>query len=424
LKPFVLAIDGPAGAGKSATARGVAARLGLKHVDSGAMYRAAAWLAREGGANLDQEADVLRAIDGARFEAGEEGILCDGRLVEAEIRTAEAGEAASRVAVYPGVRRRLVAIQRSLARPPGVVMEGRDIGTVVFPKADLKVFLSASVEVRALRRRLELTARGETADQAAIEAMIRDRDRRDRERAESPMLVAPDAIPLDTSDLGLDEQVNLVSRWAELGRRGPGPTTPFYWFGSRFVKAFSRTLLKFRIEGLDHVPRTGPLIAACNHISFWDPPLVGSNFPRVLHFVAKAELFENRVFGAMLRGYNSIPIQRGLRARSGLLGAEEVLNEGGAVLIFPEGTRNKSGALMPPRAGIGRLATVTRTPVLPVRISGSNQIRRSLRRQTLVRIVIGTPIVPPLRSEPDRAEMHSFALRVMDAIAALPGEPE
>jgi CMP/dCMP kinase len=425
LKPFVLAIDGPAGAGKSATARGVAARLGLKHVDSGAMYRAAAWLARERGANLDHEADVLRAIEGARFEAGEEGILCDGRLIEAEIRTAEAGEAASRVAVYPGVRRRLVAIQRSLARPPGVVMEGRDIGTVVFPKADLKVFLSASVEVRALRRQQELTARGEPADPGAIEAMIRERDRRDRERAESPMLVAPDAIPLDTSDLGLDEQVNLVSRWAELGRRGPGPTTPFYWFGSRFVKAFSRTFLKFRIEGLDHVPRSGPLIAACNHISFWDPPLVGSNFPRVMHFVAKAELFENRVFGAMLRGYNSIPIQRGLRARSGLLGAEEVLNEGGAVLIFPEGTRNKSGALMPPRAGIGRLATVTRTPVLPVRISGSNQIRRSLRRQTLVRIVIGTPIVPPIRSEPDRAEMHSFALRVMEAIAALPaGEPE
>jgi cytidylate kinase len=421
LKPFVLAIDGPAGAGKSATARGVAARLGLSHVDSGAMYRAVAWLAAERGANLDNEADVLRAIEGAHFEAGEEGILCDGRLVEAEIRTAEAGEAASRVAVYPGVRRRLVAIQRSLASPPGVVMEGRDIGTVVFPKADLKVFLSASVEVRALRRRLELTARGEAADQDAIEAMIRDRDRRDRERAESPMLVAPDAIPLDTSDLGLDELVDLVARWAELGRRGPGPTTPFYWFGSRFVKAFSRTFLKFRIEGLDHVPRTGPLIAACNHISFWDPPLVGSNFPRVLHFVAKAELFENRVFGAMLRGYNSIPIQRGLRARSGLLGAEEVLNGGGAVLIFPEGTRNKSGALMPPRAGIGRLATVTRTPVLPVRISGSNQIRRSLRRQTLVRIVIGTPIVPPLRSEPDRAEMHSFALRVMEAIAALPG---
>jgi len=110
LSAFVVAIDGPAGAGKSATARGVAARLGLLHVDSGAMYRAVAWLARDRGADLDSEADVLRAIDLARFEATGEGLLCDGRLIEAEIRTADAGEAASRVAVHPGVRRRLVAI--------------------------------------------------------------------------------------------------------------------------------------------------------------------------------------------------------------------------------------------------------------------------------------------------------------------------
>lgn len=421
MSAFVLAIDGPAGAGKSATARGVAHRLHLPHVDSGAMYRAAAWLGLRSGADLDSEGDLLRALEHARFEATAEGFRCDGRLIEAEIRTAEAGEAASRVAVHPGLRRRLVTIQRSFAKPPGVVMEGRDIGTVVFPKADLKIFLSASAEVRALRRFQELEARGERADLAAIEAMIRERDARDRGRAESPLLPAEDAIRLDTSSLTLDEQVDVVGRWAELARGGTGRTTPFYWFGSRFVKAFSRTCLKFRIEGLDHVPRGGPLIAACNHISFWDPPLVGSNFPRVLHFIAKAELFRNKVFGAMLRGYNSIPIQRGSRARSGLLGAEDVLLGGGAVLIFPEGTRNKSGALLPPRAGIGRLAVVTRSPVLPIRISGSNQIRRSLRRQTLVRIVIGTPMTPPIRTGADRTDMDSFAVRVMEAIAALPG---
>jgi cytidylate kinase len=424
MTPFVVAIDGPAGAGKSATARGVARRLGLLHVDSGAMYRAAAWVALGKGANLDSEIDVLRAIERARFEATAEGLRVDGRLVESEIRTAEAGEAASRVAVHRGLRHRLVAIQRSLAREPGIVMEGRDIGTVVFPRASLKVFLSASVEVRAGRRFEELRGRGESADLAVIEAMIRDRDQRDESRAESPALPADDAIPLDTSDLTLEEQVEIVGRWADLGRRGPGRTTPFYWFGSRFVKVFSRTFLKFRIEGLDHVPRTGPLIAACNHISFWDPPLVGSNWPRVLHFVAKAELFENKLFGAMLRGYNSIPIQRGARARAGLFGAEEALNEGGAVLIFPEGTRNKSGALMPPRAGIGRLAVVTRSPVLPVRISGSNQIRRSMRRKQLVRIVIGTPIAPPMHADPDRTEVNAFAVRVMEAIAALPGDAE
>ncbi len=419
MKPFVLAIDGPAGAGKSVTARGVAGRLGLLHVDSGAMYRAAAWVARERGASLDREADVLRALENVRFEVGPEGLRVDGRSVEAEIRTAEAGEAASLVAVHPALRRRLVKIQRSLARAPGVVMEGRDIGTVVFPKAHLKIFLSASVEARAARRFRELTERGERPDLAAIEAMIRDRDRRDAERAESPLVPAGDAVPLDTTDRSLEEQVELATHWASLAMRGHGPTTPFYWFGSRFVKVFSRTVLQFRIQGLDHVPRTGPLIVACNHISFWDPPLVGSNFPRPLHFLAKAELFRNKVFGAMLRGYNSIPIQRGPQARSGLRGGEEALNRGEAVLIFPEGTRNKSGAMLPPRAGIGRLAAVTQAPVLPVRITGSNNIRRSIARLELVWIRFGSPLSPPPRIAGDREAEHAFACRIMDAIAAL-----
>lgn len=419
MRPFVLAIDGPAGAGKSVTARGVAARLGFLHVDSGAMYRAAAWLARERGASLDREDEVLRALDAVRFEVGPEGLRVDGRSVEAEIRTAEAGEAASLVAVHSRLRRRLVQIQRSLAKAPGVVMEGRDIGTVVFPKAHLKIFLTASVEARAARRFQELEARGERPDLHAIEAMLRDRDQRDAGRTESPLVPAGDAIPLDTTSLTLEEQVDLAGHWASLAVRGPGPTTPFYWFGSRFVKVFSRIALRFRIEGLDHVPRTGPLIVACNHISFWDPPLVGSNFPRPLHFLAKAELFQNKVFGAMLRGYNSIPIQRGAQARSGLRGGEEALNRGGAVLIFPEGTRNKSGAMLPPRAGIGRLAAVTRAPVLPVRITGSNHIRRSLARLELVRITLGSPLVAPPNIGGDREAEHAFACRIMDAISAL-----
>ena len=419
MRPFVLAIDGPAGAGKSVTARAVATNLGLLHVDSGAMYRAAAWLAQERGAALEREAEVLQALDAVRFEVGAEGLRVDGRSIEAEIRTAEAGEAASRVAVHPGLRRRLVRIQRSLAQGPGVVMEGRDIGTVVFPKAHLKIFLSASVEARAARRFQELEGRGERPDLAASEAMIRDRDRRDAGRVESPLVPAGDAIPLDTTALSVEEQVELATYWASLGMRGVGPTTPFYWFGSRFVKVFSRTVLRFKIQGLDHVPRTGPLIVACNHISFWDPPLVGSNFPRPLHFLAKAELFQNKVFGAMLRGYNSIPLQRGAQARSGLRGGEDALSRGGALLIFPEGTRNKSGAMLPPRAGIGRLAAVTRAPVLPVRITGSNNIRRSIARLELVWIRFGSPLCPPTKMLGDREAEHAFACRVMDAIAAL-----
>jgi 1-acyl-sn-glycerol-3-phosphate acyltransferase len=163
---------------------------------------------------------------------------------------------------------------------------------------------------------------------------------------------------------------------------------------------------------------------ACNHISFWDPPLVGAHVPREMHFVAKAELFHNPLFGALIRSCNSIPIQRGAKARSGLRGAEEVLTAGGAVLIFPEGTRNKSGQLLEPRAGVGRLAAATRSPVVPACITGSNQIRRSMRRQVRIRISYGAPVTPPVSGQPEREEVRAFARGIMDRIAAMRAEQE
>ncbi len=282
-------------------------------------------------------------------------------------------------------------------------------------------FGSTGIEARARRRFDELQTRGESPDYAAIEAAIRDRDRRDTDRAASPLLPAPNAIPLDTTKLSLEEEVELAAYWAELARIGPGSAKPFYRFGSGFVAWFAKVFLRFRIEGLEHVPPKGPLIVACNHISFWDPPLLGSNFTRVMHFVAKQELFENKVFGAMLRGYNCIPIQRGPQGRAGLRGAAEVLGRGGAVLIFPEGTRNKSGKTLPPKAGIAHLAASTRAPVLPARISGSNQIRRSMLRQVQIRLTFGSPLMPPVGAEGRREDSRAYAQRVMDAIESLHG---
>ena len=424
MKPFVLAIDGPAGAGKSTTARGVAERLGLLHVDSGAMYRAVAWLALRNGVSLEDEPALVAMVERARLAPGPEGVTVDGTAVEGSIRSAEAGEAASRVALHPGLRKRLVALQRSFASKPGLVMEGRDIGTVVFPDADLKIFISATPEARAERRFLELRAKGESLDREAILAQIRERDRRDTERATSPLVRAGDAILLDTTGIDAAEAVDLASHWAALAMRPVKRVGPVYAFGSGFTRLFARTLLDFEIEGLDRIPRKGPLIVACNHISFWDPPLVGAHLPREMHFVAKAELFHNPLFGALIRAYNSIPIQRGPQARTGLRGAEEVLSAGGAVLIFPEGTRNKSGELLAPRAGVGRLAAATRTPVAPACITGSNQIRRSMRRQVKIRITFGSPIQPPGRARTDRDEVRAYARRVMDQIAALCAKQE
>ena len=188
---------------------------------------------------------------------------------------------------------------------------------------------------------------------------------------------------------------------------------------SGFVANFARLFLRIRITGREHIPLRGPLIVACNHISFWDPPLVGSLFPRVLAFLAKEELFQNKLFGALIAGYNSIPIPRGPRARSALRGAEGVLDRGGAVLIFPEGTRSKTGSFLPPRAGISHLAAVSQAPVLPARIKGSRQIRRSMLRRVEIRIAFGSMMMPPVGPPGRREDGHAYARRVMDEIAAL-----
>jgi cytidylate kinase len=207
----VVAIDGPVGSGKSSVARAVAERLGWLYLDTGAMYRGVGVLAAEQGVPLDDEAAVAAVAAAADLRFDREGRLHAGeRDLSDAIRTLAAGEAASRVSALPAVRRLLVARQRELASDTDVVMEGRDIGTVVFPDAALKVFLTARPEVRARRRAAELRAKGEDVDEATVLAALLERDRRDSGRAVAPLRQAPDAVVVDTSEMSFDEVVETV----------------------------------------------------------------------------------------------------------------------------------------------------------------------------------------------------------------------
>jgi len=205
---LVVAIDGPSGAGKSTAGRAVAERLGYVFLDTGAMYRALALAALREGIPLDDAGAVAALAARVRLDLQPGGaVILDGQDVTSALRTQEVGAAASRVSVHPSVRRHMVARQREMGQAGGVVMDGRDIGTAVFPDADVKFYVDAHPRQRAMRRHEELAQRGLSSDLDTIEREIRERDHADSTRAESPLTRAPDAIPLDTTELGLEEVV-------------------------------------------------------------------------------------------------------------------------------------------------------------------------------------------------------------------------
>jgi cytidylate kinase len=200
---LIVAIDGPAGAGKSTLARRVAERIGAVYIDTGAMYRAVAlWALRQGIPCDDpHRLEALAQHAKIEFQPGQSTVLLNGEDVSAAIRTPEVASAASEVAAVPAVRRAMVALQREIAASAMVVMEGRDIGTVVFPEAEVKIYLDASTDIRARRRAEELEAKQIPFDQDLLRQQIEERDSRDRNRAASPLLQAADATYLDSSAL-------------------------------------------------------------------------------------------------------------------------------------------------------------------------------------------------------------------------------
>lgn len=209
-----VAIDGPAGAGKSTIAKAIAKKMGYVYVDTGAMYRAMALYFIKAGIEADDEAKIAASVDdivvSIKYEDGQQHVILNGEDVTGMIRTEQVGNMASATSVFAPVRTKLVALQQELAKTTDVIMDGRDIGTVVLPNADVKIFLTASVECRAKRRFDELVSKGENPDFDKIAKDIEERDYRDSHREISPLKKAEDAILVDSSEMNIDQVVETI----------------------------------------------------------------------------------------------------------------------------------------------------------------------------------------------------------------------
>lgn len=385
----VIAIDGPAGSGKSSTARALAERFGLLYIDSGAMYRALTEAALRLGIDTGDEAGLAALLGRASLELrptrGETAVFWDGLDVSRAIRTPAVEAAVSRVSSHAEVRRLMVGRQQAMGRRGGVIMEGRDIGSVVFPLATAKIFLTATPEARAARRHAQFAERGVDVDRDALARELADRDRQDSERAVSPLSISPDAFVIDSSGLDFAQQNELCARACLVNpaldaqiRDCRDPVAAHRGLDYRYRLAYGLMNALGRFYGLREFGNDGlsvppGCIIAVNHISLWDPPLVAGTFRRwPIRTLAKAELFRpDWLGGRFFRWIDAIPIRRKGYDSAAFAQAAAGLAAGDNLLIFPEGTRQAIGHPGQVRAGLGILVQTTRAPVQPIFLRGS-----------------------------------------------------
>lgn len=383
MKHFTIAIDGPAGSGKSSVAEQVARQLHVLHLDTGAMYRAFALRALEAGVDTADARALARLarrvrID-ARFEGGRQRTLADGRDVTDLIRTPEVSRAASDVAVQAPVRRLMVRRQRRIAASQSMVLDGRDTGTRVLPRATLKVYLTASCEVRARRRLAELAARGVAADFDTVLADVAARDRQDTTRRIDPLTVAPGAEVLDTSDMPIPAVAQAILELLERKRMGTGEAgkaarrEPFTFF-YRAAMAVSRFLFTWftpvTYHNEERARMDAPFILIGNHDSMIDPLLIGWKVAGYqIRYLGKSELTKNPLMRAMYKNMLMIPVNRHNMDMKAVRACLQTLREGHVLGIFPEGTRHKKTLMEEMESGVAMIALRSGAPILPAYIT-------------------------------------------------------
>lgn len=389
-----IAIDGPGGAGKSSLAKAVARELGIIYVDTGALYRTIGLYMLNHGVDpkdADAVTSHLESIDlKLTFEDGHQCIRLDGVDVGDSIRVPEVSMAASAVSAIPAVREFLLNTQRNIAKENSVIMDGRDIGTVILPNAEVKIFLTASPEARAKRRYEELVAKGSDVTYDQVYREMVERDTNDSTRAIAPCVPARDAIRLDNSKLSaegtLEKVVKIIKRKEKkLKKNG------FYNFLRAVLGPIVRFLFRVKITGAENIPDRGGFLLCSNHIAKRDVLMIAACCPRPIKFIAKKELFAIPVLSSLIKSLGAIAINRGGNDIAAIRSAIELVKNDDVVAIFPQGHRypKVNPAETPIRNGAGLIAFRSKAPMLPVCIKTKAVKYRLFRR---VEVIFGEPM--------------------------------
>ena len=395
---FVVAVDGPAGSGKGTITKKIAKEMNLTSIDTGAMYRSVTLAMLNKNIALDDFEKISKLLDEIKIEFkkidGVQKVYLNGKDVSLEIRTKPVNENVSPVSTIKIVRERLAKLQREMAETIDVIMEGRDIGTNVFPNAEIKIYLDATPEERATRRMKQNQEKGIESTYEEILENIKFRDNNDKTSDVAPLKQAEDAIYVDTTNLKISEVVDKIceiiessEKWKkkqltkkelrEIRRQEKSSkkfdkNTDSIWtkFQRRviwgFLRGFYRVFYRVKIEGTENVPKEGAFILCGNHIDFMKVPVVVVYCPRKVNFMGKIELFNNSFLARLGELFDVIPVKRGKQDVDAMKKSLKVLNSKEGLGIFPEGTTKGLEKGVKVKNGAAFMALRTGKPIVPV----------------------------------------------------------
>lgn len=388
-----IAIDGPGGAGKSSVAKAVAKELGIIYVDTGALYRTIGLYMLNSGIDPSDADGVTNALGSFTLELtfidGRQVVLLNGVDVGDTIRTPAVSMAASAVSAIGSVREYLLNTQREIARKNSVIMDGRDIGTVILPKAEVKIFLTASPEARAKRRHSELVAKGVDITYEQVLSEMNERDKNDSTRELAPCVKADDAILLDNSNFTAEQTVKKVLKIVKKTQKKL--KWNFYAKAKIVVAPIYRFFMRVKAVGTKNVPAEGGIVLCANHISAADVVTIGAVCPRQLACVAKKEIFNVPILGRICRALGAIKVDRGANDIGAIKASVSAAMDGRVLTIFPQGHRypGVNPATTPTHNGAALIAYHAKCDVVPVAINVKNGKYGFLKR---LEVVFGKPI--------------------------------